>query len=193
MATYQPAMAMHELDTLPQLWRRWTEVVRLFASGASSRLRLNPAEYQALHRALLQAFHAQGAGPERTVWLRSVEQLVQPWLSASALEHADRELLADLLGRCRDIEKTPSGRAVLKPSHQYGRLALQFLGWLLAPLLLLAAAVWLWPPLGESLWSAWLTLRFQLRDWPDFGLWAGGSGLLLLVFVLIAIAGTARR
>ena len=111
MDTRQPA-------ALLVLWRRWTKVVAWFAGRDPGRLRLDPAEYEALHRALLAACRAlaQKADPGRAFPLDGLQQLVQPWITAASLEQADGELLADLLARCRVIDLELGGHGWLAPA-----------------------------------------------------------------------------
>jgi hypothetical protein len=96
-----------ELAALRQHWRWWTALVEVFAGRHRGARVVDPEEYQALHRQLLAACRtlAGGAeGPERQLYQR-LEELVRPWLTVYALRQADREILLDLLVRCRQAEQ----------------------------------------------------------------------------------------
>jgi hypothetical protein len=95
-----------ELVALRSRWRRWTAIVELFASRRG-RCRVSPQAYRALHGELTgrcRSLSASADGPSRE-FCRGLEDLVQPWMNTGALAKADREILNDLLARCRLAER----------------------------------------------------------------------------------------
>jgi hypothetical protein len=186
----------HPLGTLPVLWRRWTGVVARYAGCEPGRLRIGPAEYDTLHRELLQACQAlaENADAERLAWLGSLEQLIRPWMGLGSLEHADRELLADVLSRCRIIDRELSVRDWLAPLRRHRWLAVLVLGCLIVPPVLVAVVYWADVPIVDTLRPVWRWVRVTLRDTGGLGFWFAISGLV--VFALCAVwglAGPSRR
>jgi hypothetical protein len=97
----------HVAGVWPELrrdWRRWTLVVELFTRQARARLGVRPQDYERLHAGLLASCRAllKDADEAGRLIARSLEQLAGPWPNTGALEQADREILFDLLGRCRE-------------------------------------------------------------------------------------------
>jgi hypothetical protein len=135
-------MDTREIRLLPRLWRRWLAVVSLFQRRAPGRVRLVPEEYQALQQSLLQLCEQldKEVPPDLQPRLKHLEQLVRPWLNASALEQADRELLADLVARCHR-----AAAGWLEPEPRRG-----WLPWLLVVFLIAAGAVFV-----VSAWTGW--------------------------------------
>jgi hypothetical protein len=181
-------MAKHQLATLPHLWRHWLQVVTLFATRAPGRVSLDRAEYAAKHQALLQVCQALAAdaGPGLRGRLQALEQLVRPWLSAASLENAERQLLVDLLVRCRRVEQA------LLPARR------RYLAWLLLPLvamplLVLGAAAWSWLPLREVVASLWRAVRLNWREAPELSLWLVGGGVVVVASIMVISAGRAPR
>src|SRR4051794_31796911 len=89
-----------EYAALRDRWRRWTEVVELFARRRRARHRVDPRSYRALHAGVIESCRSASAtadGPRRAL-CRDLENLAQPWLTTGALARADRDLLLDLLG-----------------------------------------------------------------------------------------------
>ena len=189
-------MGTHHLATLPHLWRRWTEVVAWFAYREPGRLGLDPNEYDALHRALMRECQVQAekAGADRAAWFRCLEQLVGPWLTTGSLEHADRELLADLLARCRIVDRELNGRDWLAPLRHHRWLAALVLACFMAPPVLVAVVDWGELPLAGPLRVGWRSFRVALREMGGPGFWFAASGLLVFLLLAIwALASPSRR
>ena len=129
-------MATHQLGPLPELWRRWLGVVTQFARRAPGRVRLIAGQYEALQRALLTACQdvVENAEPELKGRLQRLEQLVRPWLNAASLENADKELLENLVARCRHLAS-----GWLEPVQ-----ARRWLAWLFGVLLVIGCVLVTW-------------------------------------------------
>ena len=92
--------------TLWKEWRRWTKIVEHFALRRPSHQIKKPA-YAHLYKLLLaecRSHAAQARGARRQFYLRLAE-IVVPWLSPSALERTDQEILFSLLSICRQFEQ----------------------------------------------------------------------------------------
>jgi hypothetical protein len=185
-------MQRQRTRTLRVLWQRWTGVVALFANRAPGRRRLDPAEYERLYRELLRACEAaaESADPRSTAWLADLQHLVRPWLSSTALQQADQELLTDLLARCRRVEEQLGGRGCLGPLARL--LAWLGLGCLLTLALVLAAR-WLRETAAEAALSGWWSLRLDFRQTRNADTWAIGGGLVALTLLLLGLVRAARR
>ncbi|CAN5716558.1 hypothetical protein BH23PLA1_BH23PLA1_28650 [soil metagenome] len=158
-------------------WRRWTAIVELFARRRSVRKRLGPGEYEAAYRALLAACRDRAAaaeGPEQA-YFETLEDLVRPWLTTHSLARADREILNDLVQRCRQFEQELCGR----PWHAALADRARKLTWFAMPLALGALVALSWslgwlptaPPDDLRVWllSAWLSIK-RLSDLQKLGL-----------------------
>jgi hypothetical protein len=189
-----------ELAALARCLRRWTALVALFARRTPGRLRMSERHYHLLHQELIAACRALAAIPEapRRELGPMLEKLAQPWLTCSALERADRDILLDLLARCRQAERDMG----------VGRPALAVLPWALGTLLLAGAAALvglaaqasgtLRSPLGPQLrdlaqlraWTqpAWILVRWLVTV-PS--MLAVGAAVIVIAIVLVARA--ARR
>jgi hypothetical protein len=189
--------AHRQPEALPVLWRRWTDVVACFAGREPGRLHLDPVEYEALHRDLARACEAlaENADPKRAAWAAGLVLLVQPWITAGSLEQADGELLADVLARCRIIDRELGGRDWLRPLRRVRWLTLLVLACLVVPPLLVTVTYWGELPLADTVDSAWRSMRHVVRATGGIGLWFTGGGLLVLGFVVWAVwalAGSRR-
>jgi hypothetical protein len=93
-------------DLLRDCWGRWTAIVALFAQGRPAGRRLDPCAYADLRRELIAVCRslAQADGPERRFYA-GLEETVKPWQYLRVFEHTDREILAGLLLRCREVER----------------------------------------------------------------------------------------
>jgi serine/threonine protein kinase len=88
-------------------WRRWTATVATFALGRRSRRFRDPRAFTTLRNELLATLRARAAeteGPERDVYV-TLEEVISPWVHLRSLARTDREILGDLLARCRQIER----------------------------------------------------------------------------------------
>jgi serine/threonine protein kinase len=93
--------------SLLKSWRRWTATVATFALGRRSRRFRDPRTFTTLRNELLATLRARAAeidGPERDFYL-ALEEVISPWVHLRSLARQDREILGDLLARCRHIER----------------------------------------------------------------------------------------
>jgi serine/threonine protein kinase len=94
-----------ESGTLWKAWRQWTAIVEHFAVRRSP-WNVNRNTYINLHEILVAACRARAAkahGPRQEFYLRLLE-LVTPWMTPTALESTDREILVSVLSYCRQFE-----------------------------------------------------------------------------------------
>jgi hypothetical protein len=96
-----------EKRALQRSFHRWAAIVELFAQGRPGRKRVNGRTYVELHRDLIAECRlaAASASEIEAPIYRSIEVLAQPWLEPAVLDRTDREILFDLLSRCRRIER----------------------------------------------------------------------------------------
>jgi hypothetical protein len=172
-----------ELAALGRHWRRWTALVALHAGRARGAGVVDAQEYQALHQDLLAACAAAGGtarGSGREFY-QGLEELARPWLTARVLELTDRDILLDLLARCRraDRELHPPSRLRAGLLRAVPVVALP--GAAAAVVLLGRAADWNGLPARE-----WLLGRVQA-----LGLTAQGSGWWFLLAASAVLLATA--
>src|SRR5262249_10112066 len=100
-------VAIQAPASLLKSWRRWTATVATFALGRRSRRFRDPRAFTTLRNQLLATLRARAAeidGPERDFYL-TLEEVISPWVHLRSLARQDREILGDLLARCRQIER----------------------------------------------------------------------------------------
>ena len=150
---------------LKKCWRTWTAVVERFALRRT-RHPSDPDEYKSLHTRLIQACRSRIEASdevERSLY-EDLVTLAQPWLTLGSLVQLDRELLFDLLIRCRQAELELHGlpdadqdprdhfRAFLKSASRPMSFAIRFcfcLGMGIALLTILGLAILtIWQPDG---------------------------------------------
>ena len=144
-----------DLDTLKQNWRRWTAIVDMFARRKRARLHVDAANYSALHQQVVEACRSLGEraeAPRRDFYL-NLEQLAGPWLNLRTLEHGEKEILFDLLERCRQAAKEFGGRS--RAAAIRGALPGVLLFAAVAGLVLLAALATGW----------WTPVLAKIREW----------------------------
>jgi hypothetical protein len=98
---------------LQKCWGQWTEIIELFALRRRARKRLDPRAYVELHRELTERCRvlARSSNDVEAAFYRYLEDLVQPWLDLAILTRCERDILFDLLIRCRQIETQLGGRS----------------------------------------------------------------------------------
>jgi hypothetical protein len=157
-----------EDDELKSQWRAWTAVVELFALRRTRR-RVDPGDYELLYNQLIRACRsrADASDEARRPLYESLENLARPWLTLGSLVRLDREILFDLLIRCRQAELRLHGlpqadldlKDQIRALHDTANRPMNFateilssLGMCLALILILALAIlaiwqpnWLYP------------------------------------------------
>jgi hypothetical protein len=98
---------------LRKCWGRWTKVVELFARRQRARKRVDAKEYVKLHHDLVQKCRlmAGSSNEVESAFYRYLEDLVHPWLDLAVLERAERDILFDLVIRCRQANDRLRGRS----------------------------------------------------------------------------------
>jgi hypothetical protein len=178
---------------LRKRWRRWTEIVELFARHRRGRKRVDSQEFAELHRDLLEICRTL-TGAENHVeasFYRYLEDLIQPWFDLRVFARADRDILLDLLIRCRDVESQLGGRSWLRA------LPLRALTALLGALIF---AIILLPMARHSLLLS--TILDWARDWVDYFFYRVvhssdlerlfAVGVVLIAISIYSVSRTAR-
>jgi hypothetical protein len=182
-----------EVAALKARWCRWVEVVELFARRRPGRRRVDSREYVVLYNQLIQDCHGLGdsANEVERSFYRYLEGLVRPWLAPGVLARSDRDLLLDLLARCRQAERQLGIRSWTPAVPDWAPRAIM--------LSLFAAA-------GIALFvtgaGGWLSALGRLRGWSD-DLWFAVKysrdverlcfvGIVLIVISMFTISRTAR-
>jgi hypothetical protein len=103
----------NETDALKKCWRRWVDIVGLFARRRPARRGIDANEYRNLHKELIEKCRtlAESTNEVEATFYRYLEGLAQPWLSPAVLARADRDILLELLVRCRQAEHQLGGRS----------------------------------------------------------------------------------
>jgi hypothetical protein len=174
-------------------WRRWVAIVELFALRRPARRRVDRHEYRVLHKELLERCRtlAESANEVETAFYRYLESLAQPWLSPAVFVRADREILLDLLVRCRQADLQLGGRSWVR----------SIAGWVIPAIVISALFVVLLVVLG-ALDRAGFAVLERLRGWSD-DLWFAVKrsteiqrlffvGAVLVVVSIIIVSRTAR-
>jgi hypothetical protein len=191
----KPNMVIRQSAALPVLWRRWTELISGFAERQARRARFDASEYEALHRALLAACQAMivHADPEHAAWLTRMQQLVEPWMTAATLEKIDKELLADVLARCRAIDQEMGGLGWSwnRLIRRQRALVTLVLGCLIVPPLLVGVAYWSELSPSDVFETGWRSMRRLIRGSGELTFWFAGTVVAGLSFVLWALWGLA--
>jgi serine/threonine protein kinase len=108
-APREPAEGAGATDADSELracWRSWTAVVERFALRRRSDRPVKPEAYEKLYGELIRACHARVEScdeVQRPLYERLVT-LARPCLTQNVLGHLDREVLFDLLIRCRQAD-----------------------------------------------------------------------------------------
>jgi hypothetical protein len=182
-----------EIAALKTRWCRWVDIVELFARRRVGLRRVDPQEYVLLHKELTQACRmlAQSANEVEGAFYRYLEDLVQPWLTPSVLARADREILIDLLVRCRQAERQLGVRSWLRSVPAWAPRAL-VVSLLVAIGILLIGT-------GDG---GWLSGLGRLRGWSDdlwFALRHSSDverlcfiGTVLIIVSIFTVSRTAR-
>jgi hypothetical protein len=102
-----------EVAALKTFWHRWVDTVELFALRRPARRGVETREFGILHNELIKKCRllAESTNEVEAAFYRYLEDLVRPWLSPTVLARADREILLDLLLRCRQAERQLGGRS----------------------------------------------------------------------------------
>jgi hypothetical protein len=147
-----------EVVAMKARWCRWVEVVELFARRRAGRRRIDVEGYAVLYKELIQDCRAlaESANEVEASFYRYLEDLVRPWMDPGVLARSDRDILLDLLVRCRQAERQLGIRTWLRSIPDWAPRALV--------MSLVAAA-------GITLFVAgaggWLAALDRLRGWSD--------------------------
>jgi hypothetical protein len=94
-------------------WRRWTEIVHLFAVRNDSRFSVDPQQYHALHSELteLALGLAAEAGDAAEPLFGEIKEILAPWVQVDAFHWAEQEIVNRLYARCLEIQAVLDDRA----------------------------------------------------------------------------------
>jgi len=182
-----------EKIALRRRFSRWTAIVELFARGRPARKRVDPQAYVTLHRELIASCRvlAASANEVEAVSYRYLEDLAQPWLDLAVLDHEDRDILFDLLIRCKHVQAQLGGRSWIRILRAWGTPV--FLGASFLAIMLLCMghfSVVLSTMLDRARnWSDDLYIRV---NHPTDLEWLFVVGLVLVVVSIYAISRIAR-
>jgi hypothetical protein len=173
-------------------WRRWIRFIETAAArGRSSHRHIDRREYEAVHRRLTTVSRERaGSNDEDTKRVyREIEATVQPWMSPQALEQADREILSDLLERCRRIEHELTGRG--RAPRRDARWALLLIAASSTAFVVLWSVRLDWSKLADALYDETRDLWTMFRRMGDLEkLFA--LGVVLTVLSIYNVSRTAR-
>jgi hypothetical protein len=166
------------------------DVVEAVARRRSDLHHMDGQEYRVLHsRITTTCKELAGSGDEaRRKLYEDLEATVQPWLSPRVLAHADSEILAHLLVRCRTIERELGGRAWARAIRRPAALAL----FLIVAATLAVVTVWsargLRTALAEGFQDVSNAIRLVLWRSSDLEKWSA----LAVVVILLSIYNVSR-
>ena len=182
-----------EVAAMKARWCRWVDVVELFARRRPSRRRIDVEGYADLYKELMRHCRALAgsANEVEASFYRSLEDLVRPWLTPSVLARSDRDILLDLLVRCREAERQLGLRSWTRMIPDWVPRAMVLSLFVAIGIALFVAGAGGWPSaLG------------RLRGWSD-DLWFAVRyssdverlcfiGTILIVVSMFTISRTAR-
>jgi len=154
-----------ELFVLRRGWRRWVAIIELFARRRRARHRVDLQGYGALHKELITACRSLAASAEGTArdFYQGLEDLARPWRTPRVLAKADREILVDLLTRCRRAERELGGRAWVAAARRWSMPVLASSATVAAVVLLTWTAGRCWSPVLDRVqsWSdlVWYSVK----------------------------------
>jgi hypothetical protein len=90
-----------DLDCAP-LWQLWTAIVDDLVKGQPANI--DDAAYLVLHGRLVHAAQIQARSRPAPNIFALVQTVVEPWLSLNVLAQTDRQTLASLAQRCRQLD-----------------------------------------------------------------------------------------
>jgi hypothetical protein len=168
---------------------RWREAVELYARGT----RGDPRKYAAAHGQLLQYCRemAQVAPDQQKKFYEEIEQVARPWINVQALLQADKEILVEMLQRCRHTERVLRGRSWLRVNRRWMKPILMVLVGGVSLAVLVWAAVRWWLLLKGTFKGA----RFQITMAVDrLGVgerWIIGGSIAIIVAMFL-LSRTAK-
>jgi hypothetical protein len=175
---------------LGRRWRRWTDIVELFAQRRLARRWVDEGAYAGLHRELAAACGAlAAAGGERGAYYETLGELVRPWLSCRVLGQVDQEILLGVLFRCRQVDRELNGRGRWSLGR-WARRGAVALAWALPAAGLAWGAGRVGPALAGVLGEGWRTLTLAVGESTEGQrLLVGGIVVLLIATALFRVSG----
>ena len=103
---------IEEIKEFSQRWRRWTQVVRLFALERRQRHAVDRDEYEVLHAELLQLLRAmvKQEASHQAAHSRELEKILAPWVTLESLARADCVIVGQLFQQCTWVQRMLDGR-----------------------------------------------------------------------------------
>ncbi len=176
---------------LGTLWRRWTEIVRLFACRRERRFAVDPDEYHVLHAELLALCREMQnrSETERLPPLQEAQDILAPWGTVDSLAKADKQIVCELLDRCSLAQQVLDGRSATRSNWRLRRIVLlgAVLSIVLGALLTISNNMHftIWEPLPEL--QRWILRAAQITrvSGVDPGLLIGGAVVCLTAIALV--------
>ncbi len=99
------------ISDLAERWRRWTRIVRLFATRHDRRHAIDSSEYQAMHATLTKHCRAMAKSQDsrQPSVVQELLEILAPWVNLDSLARADRQLVCQLFERCRQTQQVLDG------------------------------------------------------------------------------------
>ena len=94
-----PHLQALEEALLRECWQQWAGVIESLARGKPARM--EERDYHWLHASLVNVCKKRGSNK----FCERLETLIAPWMSLYTLAATDRETLASLSSRCREINR----------------------------------------------------------------------------------------
>lgn len=171
-------------------WRRWTEIVRLFAIRKESRFAVDAGQYRALHAEMTELARGLASQPDEQSkpLFEEIEEILAPWVQLDALDWAEREIVNNLYVRCLEIQGTIEGGSPFG-GLRFGTRLIILVGAAVAATLAGMMLLGDGPTPESAVWSIrrWLrrTFREIVGDTIEQRLIVGGIALVAVMMVVV--------
>ena len=179
-----------EIAAFRARWRRWVDIVDRFARRRPNCSGKDMGDYHVLYKSLIQGCRdlAEAGDEGDATFYRRLEDMVSPWLTPGVLARSDREILQDLVIRCREAGRRLGIRSwdLVVPAWMPRVVVVSVVG--VAVLLTLVVVS-----------GGWLQALYRARGWTD-DIWFAMRrtseverlGLVTVILVIVSIYGVSR-
>lgn len=146
------------IEELRDHWVHWTSLVELFVRRRRARHKVSAEAYEQAHAQVVQScrWMVSMVDDDEKTYFRGLEELAAPWVSPSSFRMHDREILGNLLHRCRRVERELGARRLVLPDlHKPTRLVLSLMAFLAFMFVFWTAG------------AAWSPILQRGRTWSD--------------------------
>ena len=121
-----------DLASLQERWQQWTNAIQSSVGHRDRLYRMDHQEYRKIHQTLLAACRAQvqQAEGKQKFFFQYLQDMASPWMSPETLASTDKDILQQLLARCRQAERELGCRKAVTRSWHW--------------LALVVVALWQW-------------------------------------------------